>query len=144
MSRLLREGTSGLFTYAKSIGYIEPAEGFASRCDVCFQIRKYLIANEPDIHPDLTPAAFRTCPESPFHCLFGGISAMLRKRLLAYYFEYASSVKNPTIKGDAFMKLHTVLVRFHASVSLQRNFRASLPDENPTRKYSESEIPDRL
>jgi len=55
----------------------------------------------------------------------------------------------PPIGGGPFLRVvpatpEFFFTRFHASVSLQRNFRASLPDENPTRKYSESEIPDRL
>jgi hypothetical protein len=58
LSRLLSGGTAGLLSYARSLGYSEPPEGYVSMCDVCFQIRKFLHLNEPEAHPDITPAGY--------------------------------------------------------------------------------------
>jgi hypothetical protein len=58
MARLLENGTAELLTYTRSKGYEENPEGYVSKCDVCFQIRKFLITSEPGAYPDLSPPAY--------------------------------------------------------------------------------------
>jgi len=58
VTRLFESGTKGLLDYARGKGFAESDEGYVSRCDLCFQIRKFLIKTEPENHPDLAPAKY--------------------------------------------------------------------------------------
>ena len=52
---LIAEDAQGLLGYAKDLGY-EEAKGYLSKCDLCLDIRKYLVAHY-DV-PELQPKAF--------------------------------------------------------------------------------------
>jgi len=58
MSRLFDGGVSALLEYAKEAGYVPASEGYVSKCELCFDIRKYLITQDRQAHPDLTPDRF--------------------------------------------------------------------------------------
>lgn len=58
LSRLYEGGTASLFNYALEKNYKPQADGYASQCDLCFSIRKYLSLNFSETHPDLTPGMF--------------------------------------------------------------------------------------
>jgi len=60
LSRLFAHGLSGLLEYAREKGYRLDPGGYVSKCELCFGIRKYLIAHDRQGHPDLTPARFYT------------------------------------------------------------------------------------
>ena len=56
-SRLYSGGTSALFAYAQKKGFV-PADGYVSKCDLCFGMRKFLYETDKSGHPDLTPGKF--------------------------------------------------------------------------------------
>jgi len=58
LSRLLAQGLGGLLSYARELGYRLDPGGYVSKCELCFDIRKYLISIDGKGHPDLTPALF--------------------------------------------------------------------------------------
>ena len=60
LSRLTTQGLRGLLPYAQELGYKLDAEGYVSKCELCFDIRKYLISIDRESHPDLTPERFYT------------------------------------------------------------------------------------
>ena len=55
VSRLFYGGLKELFIYAVSRGFEPGGEGYVSKCELCFSMRKYLAENEPESHPDLNP-----------------------------------------------------------------------------------------
>ena len=63
ISRLLSGGVKCLLEYAKQRGY-QPSptgsmpDGYVSKCELCFDIRRFLIASDRQAHPDLTPESF--------------------------------------------------------------------------------------
>ena len=58
LSRLFAEGLGGLLAYAQELGYkLDPA-GYVSKCELCFDVRKFLIMSDRQGHPDLTPEGF--------------------------------------------------------------------------------------
>ena len=60
LSRLFAQGLNGLLPYAQGLGYKCDPEGYASKCELCFDIRKYLVLRDRQGHPDLTPESFYT------------------------------------------------------------------------------------
>ena len=58
LSRLFAQGLSGLLEYAQELGYRLDPEGYVSKCELCFDIRKFLISTDRQGHPDLTPERF--------------------------------------------------------------------------------------
>ncbi|MCL1854246.1 MAG: radical SAM protein [Clostridia bacterium] len=58
ISRLLSGGVSCLLEYARKLGYKAAPDGYASKCELCFSIRKYLAASAGQGHLDLTPEYF--------------------------------------------------------------------------------------
>ena len=58
LSRLFSGGVHGLLAYAQGLGYQTEPEGYVSKCELCFNIRKYLITLDRQGHPDLTPESF--------------------------------------------------------------------------------------
>ncbi|MCL2512932.1 MAG: radical SAM protein [Oscillospiraceae bacterium] len=58
ISRLFEGGVGALFEYALEAGYKPNADGYFSKCELCFDIRKYLIAFDRRRHPDLMPESF--------------------------------------------------------------------------------------
>jgi len=60
LSRLYSHGLDSLLAYAQKLGYQFSADGYVSKCELCFDIRKYLIVLDREGHPDLTPASFYT------------------------------------------------------------------------------------
>jgi len=58
LSRLFARGLRGLLPYAQELGYRLDPEGYVSKCELCFETRKYLIRHDKQGHPDLTPASF--------------------------------------------------------------------------------------
>jgi len=60
LSRLFSQGLAGLLPYAQTLGYKLDADGYVSKCELCFEIRKHLISVDREGHPDLTPEKFYT------------------------------------------------------------------------------------
>jgi len=58
MSRLYGGGLRALYDYATGEGFEPVDTGYASKCDLCFAMRKYLYINDEKNHPDLTPGWF--------------------------------------------------------------------------------------
>ena len=58
MSKLFSGGVRELFEYARELGYNSDPDGYYSKCELCFSIRKYLINKDCEAHPDLTPRSF--------------------------------------------------------------------------------------
>ena len=58
LSRLYAQGLGGLLSYAQGLGYRLASEGYVSKCELCFDIRKFLISSDRQGHPDLTPERF--------------------------------------------------------------------------------------
>lgn len=56
VSRLLKGGVAALLEYAQEKGFCPDPSGYASKCDLCYQLRKYLLSAAPS--PDLAPACF--------------------------------------------------------------------------------------
>jgi len=55
---LFKGGVGNLFEYAQALGFTPEADGYYSKCDLCFNIRKYLIIHDQQRYPDLTPKSF--------------------------------------------------------------------------------------
>jgi hypothetical protein len=53
---LIAEDVEGLLRVAQDMGYREAPEGYLSKCDLCLDIRKYLVTQ--DNFPELQPRAF--------------------------------------------------------------------------------------
>jgi hypothetical protein len=53
---LIAEDIEGLLRFAESLGYHQTAEGYLSKCDLCLDIRKYLVTQGK--FPELQPKAF--------------------------------------------------------------------------------------
>lgn len=53
---LIHGGTKELLEYAKGKGFIPASDGYATKCALCFDIRKYLLENSPS--EDLGPHDF--------------------------------------------------------------------------------------
>ena len=58
VSRLFEGGVSALLEYARKSGYVPDPGGYVSKCELCFAIRKHLIAQDRQAYPDLTPDSF--------------------------------------------------------------------------------------
>ena len=58
LSRLYAQGLRGLLPYAQERGYKLADDGYVSKCELCFDIRKHLISTDKKAHPDLTPESF--------------------------------------------------------------------------------------
>jgi len=58
LSRLFGQGLSALLSCARELGYRLDAGGYVSKCELCFEIRKYLVSRDRKGHPDLTPELF--------------------------------------------------------------------------------------
>ena len=58
LSRLFAKGLGELLSYAQGLGYKLDPEGYVSKCELCFDIRKFLIISDRQGHPDLTPERF--------------------------------------------------------------------------------------
>lgn len=56
VSRLLSGGPAALLEYGLEKGFEPNASGYASKCDLCFQLRKHLLSAAPS--PDIGPACF--------------------------------------------------------------------------------------
>ena len=54
LEALLNEGVRGLFDHASEYGYAERKEGYAGKCHLCVDIRKFLFENKPsaELKPD--------------------------------------------------------------------------------------------
>jgi hypothetical protein len=55
---LIAEDIQGLLHFAQEFGYQESAEGYLSRCDLCLDIRAYLVSKKD--WAELEPKAFYT------------------------------------------------------------------------------------
>jgi len=67
MSRLFDGGIKNLLEYAQSLGFQLEPNGYVSKCDLCFEIRKFLVTcvggsvldvPNTQTHSDLTPTSF--------------------------------------------------------------------------------------
>jgi len=58
LSRLYKQGLGGLLEHAQELGYVLNPGGYVSKCELCFDIRKYLVSADRRGHPDLTPERF--------------------------------------------------------------------------------------
>jgi len=56
LTYLIREDVRGLLRYATGLGYAEREDGYLSKCDLCLDIRSYLVTVGD--YPELTPRAF--------------------------------------------------------------------------------------
>jgi len=65
-ARILKGGTSALFTYAKECGFVPAAEGYPTKCAFCYAMRAYLIRSGK-ISRDLAPACFYEQMEKIIH-----------------------------------------------------------------------------
>ena len=54
---LYEQGTNGLLDFAVKKGFSAQDEYF-NKCDLCLDIRKYLLENAPDDYPEITPEGF--------------------------------------------------------------------------------------
>ena len=57
ISRLYEGGVNSLFEFAKGLGFIE-ADGYVSKCELCFDIRKFIANKDQNAFFDLTPKSF--------------------------------------------------------------------------------------
>jgi len=57
VSRLFSGGLSELYEYAKTLEYEAEPDGYVSKCELCFILRKYLVTHGEQ-HPDLLPVGF--------------------------------------------------------------------------------------
>ena len=57
LSRLMEQGLDGLLQYAQDLGFVLDENGYVSKCELCFALRKYLVRHNTPT-PDLTPASF--------------------------------------------------------------------------------------
>ncbi|MCP4132893.1 MAG: radical SAM protein [bacterium] len=57
LSILYRSGVSGLVDMAREYGF-EPGEEYISKCELCFEVRKYLVLEKGLNSADLNPAGF--------------------------------------------------------------------------------------
>jgi len=60
LSRLYEQGLGALLEHAQELGYVPNPGGYVSKCELCFDIRKYLMSTNRRGHPDLTPEQFYT------------------------------------------------------------------------------------
>ena len=58
ISRLFDGGVRNLFEYALDLGYVPEPDGYCSKCELCFSIRKYLINSNWEAYPDLMPGSY--------------------------------------------------------------------------------------
>lgn len=58
MSKLMSGGITALLEYSQELGYRPNPDGYVSKCELCFDIRKYLIGYDRKSYPDLTPESF--------------------------------------------------------------------------------------
>ena len=58
MSRLFGGGVGELLEYARNLGYVSNDNGYVSKCELCFDIRKFLVTLDAQAHSDLTPRNF--------------------------------------------------------------------------------------
>jgi hypothetical protein len=58
ISRLLSGGVGRLYAYAEGLGYTAKPGGYVSKCELCFDIRKFLISKDREAYPDLAPQSF--------------------------------------------------------------------------------------
>jgi len=58
MSRLFNGGVKSLLEYAQELGFQSESDGYVSKCELCFDIRKFLITQDRQAYPDLTPESF--------------------------------------------------------------------------------------
>jgi hypothetical protein len=56
MGFLIAEDVEALLRFAQDMGYSELPEGYLSKCDLCLDVRKYLVAQ--DDFPELQPRSF--------------------------------------------------------------------------------------
>jgi len=56
---LLAHGVTGLHDLAVGLGY-QPTREFAGECDLCADLRSFLVAQAPDRFPELAPVEFYT------------------------------------------------------------------------------------
>jgi hypothetical protein len=56
LAYLIAEDVEGLFSFAQAKGYPERETGYASKCDLCLDLRMYLVKR--DNYPELSPRAF--------------------------------------------------------------------------------------
>jgi hypothetical protein len=56
LALLAAEDVEGLLGFARARGYVERAEGYVSKCDLCLDLRRYLVAQGD--YPELAPRAF--------------------------------------------------------------------------------------
>ena len=55
VARLFSGGLKELYRYAVSRGFEPDPEGYVSKCELCFAMRKFLYVNDAANHPDITP-----------------------------------------------------------------------------------------
>jgi len=58
LSRLFAHGLGGLLRYTQELGYKPDPDGYVSKCELCFEVRKHLVAVDSQRHSDLTPVSF--------------------------------------------------------------------------------------
>jgi hypothetical protein len=58
LSRLFSKGLRSLWQYASLKGFMPDPCGYASKCDLCYSIRKHLAMTYGNDHPDLSPVEF--------------------------------------------------------------------------------------
>jgi len=56
LATLIAEDVKGLLAFARAEGYAERAEGYVSKCDLCLDLRTYLVARGE--YRELAPRAF--------------------------------------------------------------------------------------
>jgi hypothetical protein len=55
---LFEKGITGLFDYVSSRYDFKPPDGYMSKCDLCFDIRRYLVLDRGIASRDLQPKGF--------------------------------------------------------------------------------------
>jgi len=55
---LFEKGITGLFEYVSSRYDFKPSDGYMSKCDLCFDIRRYLVLDRGVASRDLQPKGF--------------------------------------------------------------------------------------
>ena len=58
LSRLMEQGLGGLLQYAQELGFAPEKNGYVSKCELCFEMRKHLVLHHAQEHPDVTPEWF--------------------------------------------------------------------------------------
>ena len=58
LSRLLDGGINSLLEYTLSHGYTPSLNGYVSKCELCFSIRKHFMQSDTVLYQDLTPISF--------------------------------------------------------------------------------------